>query len=189
MFVQQYKGVILLLLIFLASMWAVNNEPEQDLFQGQAKLERSADHFAVDYSKITMNKSGMPENKLYADFVAHYSNNKETELTRPVLTVNKGKLPPWVIRSKTGIIADDGESIFMRGQVFIDRAKADHIREVNIKTSNLHIQPKKNYAETDEWAELISGLDTISGVGMKLYYQDPLYIELLANVKGKHVYE
>jgi len=63
------------------------------------------------------------------------------------------------------------------------------VREIKIKTSNLHIQPKKNYAQTDEWAELVSGLDTISGVGMKLFYQDPLYIELLAKVKGKHVYE
>jgi len=189
MFAQQYKGVVLLLLIFLLSMWAVNNEPEQSLDQNSAQGVRSADHFAKNYSKIMMDKSGLPENKLYADFAAHYSDNKETELTNPLLTINKGDLPPWIIRSKTGVIADDGRTLFMNGQVYIDRAGAKNVREVNIKTSNIRIQPKKNYAETDEWAELVSGLDTISGVGMKLFYQDPLYIELLANVKGKHVYE
>lgn len=189
MFAQQYKGVILLLLVFLASMWAVNNEPEGDLEHDSARVEHSADHFAVNYSKTTMDTTGRPENKLYADFAAHYGDNDETELTSPVLTINKGDLPPWIIRSKSGIIAGDGDTIFLNGQVYIDRAGAKNVREVNIKTSNLYIQPKKNYAETDQWAELISGLDTISGVGMKLFYQDPLYIELLANVKGKHVYE
>ena len=189
MFVQQYKGIILLLLVFLASIWAVNNVPEQEVGQYQSQAERSADHFAVSYSKITMDEFGQPENILYADFATHYSDDDETELTSPVLSVNKGDLPPWVIRSKTGVIADDGRTIFLSGQVYIDRAGTENVREVNIKTSNLRIQPKKNYAQTDEWAELVSGLDTISGVGMKLFYQDPLYIELLAKVKGKHVYE
>ncbi len=189
MFVQQYKGAVLLLLIFLGSMWAVKNEPDQDIYQDQAKVGRSAAHFAVDYSKVTMNGSGLPESHLFADFAEHFSDNNETELTRPVLTVNKDNLPPWIIRSKTGLVADDGRSILMSGPVYIDRAGAKNVREVKIKTSNLHIQPKKNYAETDEWAELVSGLDTISGVGMKLFYQDPLYIELLADVKGKHIYE
>ena len=189
MFVQQYKGAILLLLVFLVSIWAVNNEPEQGRGQEPAQAERSADHFAVSYSKIMMDESGQRDNKLYADFAAHYSDNSETELTKPVLTVYKVESPAWVIHSETGVIADDGSNIFLNGQVFIDRARAENVREVKIKTSNLHIQPKKNYAQTDEWAELVSGLDTISGVGMKFFYQDPLYIELLAKVKGKHVYE
>ena len=189
MFAQEYKSVILLLLVFLASMWAVNNEPEQSLNIEPARVEHSIDHFAVTYSKIKMDKSGRPENKLTADLSAHYSDSDEAELTRPVLTIIKIDSPPWIIRSETGVVADDGSAIFMSGQVFIDRAGTNNVREVNIKTSNLRIQPKKNFAQTDEWAEMVSGLDTISGVGMKLFYQDPLYIELLANVKGKHVYE
>ena len=189
MFAQQYKGAILLLLVFLLSIWVVNNEPEQILGQDSIQKEHRADHFALNYNKITMDKAGRPANKLYADFAAHYGDNDETELTNPLLTVYKGDLPPWIIRSKTGVIADDGDMVLMHGQVYIDRASAKNVREVNVKTSNLRIQPKKNYAETDEWAELVTGLDTISGVGMKLFYQDPLYIELLANVKGTHVYK
>ena len=189
MFIQQYKGAILLLLVFLISMWAVNNEPEDSLDQQSVQVEHSTDRFAVSYSKIMLDESGRPKNILYADYAAHYSDSDETELTKPLLTVNKGDLPPWIIRSKTGIIADDGELLLMNGQVNIDRAGTEKVREVNIKTSNLRVQPKKNYAETNEWAELVSGYDTISGVGMKLFYQEPLYIELLANVKGSHVYE
>jgi len=189
MYTQQYKAIFLLLLVFLVSMWAVKNEPEQGLKYKSERVEHSADHFAVDYIKIDMDELGLPENQLTADFAAHYSDNGETELTRPVMIVDKGDLPPWIIRSKSGIISADGRTVFMNGKVFIDRASAEGVREVNVKTRNLQIQPEKNYAETDEWAELVSGLDTISGVGMKLYYQDPLYIKLLANVKGSHVYK
>ena len=189
MFIQQYKGAILLLLVFLISMWAVNNEPEQSLDLKSTQVGHITDRFAVSYSKIMLDEFGQPKNKLYADFAVHYSDSAETELTKPQLIVKKGDLPPWIIRSSSGIITDDGQLLLMQGQVNIDRAGAENVREVNIETSNLRIEPKRSYAETDEWAELITGLDTISGVGMKLFYQEPLYIELLANVKGSHVYE
>lgn len=189
MYSQQYKGAALLLLIFLFSMWMAKKEPAHGLKYKTEKLEHSAEHFAVDYRKITMDKSGVPENHLSADFAAYYSDNGETELDSPVMTVNKGHLPPWVIRSQSGVISANGQTLFMNGKVFIDRAGAENVRQVNVKTRNLRIQPERHYAETEEWAELVSGLDTISGVGMNLFYQDPLYIELLANVKGSHVYE
>lgn len=189
MYSQEYKGVALLLCIFLLSMWAVKNKPERVQEYQQEQLEHSADHFAVNYSKTNMNEAGLSENSLMADFAAHYSDNSETELTRPVMTINKANLPPWVMRSKSGIISADGRTMFMNGEVMIDRAATEKVRKVSIKTRNLRIQPERYYAETDEWAEMVSGLDTISGVGMKLFYQDPLYIELLANVKGRHVYE
>ena len=178
-----------MLLVFLISMWAVNNEPEQSLDLKSTQVGHITDRFAVSYSKIMLDEFGQPKNKLYADFAVHYSDSAETELTKPQLIVKKGDLPPWIIRSSSGIITDDGQLLLMQGQVNIDRAGAENVREVNIATSNLRIEPKRNYAETEEWAELVSGLDTISGVGMKLFYQEPLYIELLANVKGSHVYE
>ncbi len=189
MFVQQYKGVILLLVVFLGSLWAVNNPPEQDISEKSQLAEHVADHFVVAYNKVEMDESGFPASKLIAEFAAHYIDNDETELTSPVLTLFKSESPPWVMRSRTGVIKAGGDKIFLAGKVYINRTGSESVREVNIKTSELHIEPKRNYAQTEAWAELVSGLDTISGVGMKLYYQDPLSIELLANVKGQHVYK
>ncbi|NOQ64108.1 MAG: LPS export ABC transporter periplasmic protein LptC [Methyloprofundus sp.] len=187
---QQYKGGLLLLLIFLFSMWAVNNEPDEQVKQEtRQRVEHSIDHFAENYSKLTLDKSGEPANKLTAKLVKHFSDTDETELTTAVLIVNKGDLPPWKIRSEKALLADDGSAIFMQGKVFIDREAVKNVRGVHIKTSELHIQPKKDYAETAEWAELVTGLNTLSGVGLKLVYKDPIYIELLADVKGKHVYK
>lgn len=186
---QQYKGAIFLLLIFLTSMWAANYSDDKRVIEPLETVVHSADHFAVNYSKTQMSELGVAKETLDADYAAHYSDNDETELTKPIMTLYQGLLPPWVIRAQTGIVTSGGEKIFLQGRVTIDRAAAETVREVNIKTTNLRVEPKRNYAETDDWAELVSEADEMSGIGMRLVYQDPLYIQLLANVKGKHVYE
>ncbi len=188
MFAEQCKNFFFLLLIFLISMWAVNYAPDQEIEKRPITMDQNAEYFALSYSKIQMNEFGLTDSKLTADFAANYSGDIGTELTSPEMIVYKKDMPPWVIRSKTGHISADGKKIFMNGQVFIDRAAAEGVREVNIKTTNLRVLPDQNYAETDDWAELVSGLDRISGVGMELFYQDPLYIKLLANIKGLHEY-
>ncbi|OQK17126.1 hypothetical protein AU255_04285 [Methyloprofundus sedimenti] len=188
MFVEQCKNFFFLFLVFLISMWAVNYATDQDTEKSLVTKDHNAKYFAVSYSKIEMNEFGLADSKLTADFAANYNGDIGTELTNPEMIVYKKVAPPWVIRSKTGHVSADGNKIFMNGPVFIDRAEAEGVREVNIKTSNLRVLPERNYAETDDWAELVSGLDRISGVGMELFYQDPLYIKLLANVKGLHEY-
>ncbi len=189
MMLQQYKGAIFLFFIFLVSMWAANRGDDKGAQKPLKKVEHSADHFAVNYSKTQMSELGVAKEKLDADYAAHYSDNDETELTKPVMTLYQDLLPPWIIRAQTGVVTSGGDKIFLQGQVFIDRAAGESVREVNIKTTNLRVEPKRNYAETDDWAELVSETDMMSGTGMKLLYQDPLSIELLANVKGRHVYE
>lgn len=188
MVAEQYKNFSLLLLVFLISMWAVNYSPEHKIAPQPIAMKHNAEYFAVGYSKTQMNESGLADNTLTADFVANYSDNIGTELINPRITIFKQDAPPWVVRSEAGHISPDGNQIFMNGLVFIDRAVAENVREVNIKTSNLRIFPNRNYAETDDWVELVSGLDSISGVGMELFYQEPLYIKLLNNVKGLHEY-
>jgi len=188
MFAEQCKNFFFLLLIFLISMWAVNYAPDQEIAIRPITMDHNAEYFALGYSKIQMNEFGLTDNKLTADFAANYNGDIGTDLTSPEMIVYKKDAPPWVIRSKAGHISADGKKIFMNGQVFIDRAAAEGVREVNIKTTNLRVLPDQNYAETDDWAELVSGLDRISGVGMELFYQDPLYIKLLANIKGLHEY-
>ena len=189
MFAEQYKNIFLLLLIFLISMLAVNYAPEQELIVQPVATEQNAEHFAVGYSKTQMDEFGWAASKLTADYAANYSGSAGTELTNPVMSMYKKASPPWIIRSKTGHVSPGGNKISMNGQVFIDRAAAENVREINVKTSNLRVFPNRSYAETDDWAEMVSGLDSISGVGMELFYQDPLYIKLLANVKGLHEYK
>lgn len=189
MFEQKLKWYVFLVLLMLGTIGLIRYAPVQKNEPQMVQEGHSVDYFSIWYRKVQMDAQGVPHDKLEAAYAVHYSDSDETELTKPVMTVYKGALPPWHIRSEIGRIEAGGEQIFLKGQVYIDRSAAESVRAVNIKTTNLRVQPKRNYAETDDWAEMVSELDTMSGVGMKLFYQELLHIELLANVKGRHEYK
>ena len=96
------------------------------------------------------------------------------------------KTPPWVIKSETGILSGDGKDLLLNGKVAIDRAKGEGVSQLTINTSVLKVKPETSYAETNEWAELISPPNKTTGTGMKLIYAQPIHLQLLANVKGKY---
>jgi lipopolysaccharide export system protein LptC len=183
------KWYVFLIAILLFSMWIINLVPELELDPQIAQNEYTTDFFSVTYSKLQMNAEGKPHDKLDADYLEHYSENGETKLTQPIMVIFNDPAPPWRMRAQTGRISSGGDSVFLEGAVFISRQAAERVRAIDIATTNLHLEPNRNYAETDDWAELVSELDTMSGVGLKLFYQDPLYIEFLANVKGRHEYQ
>ncbi len=189
MIVQGYKSTFFLLLVFLATIWGVKHTPEKQMIKVPTQTTHTLDYFSVNYQKVQMDEQGLPHDQLIADYVEHFSDNGETQLRNPVMTLYKQATPPWVTRSETGVITKGADKVFLNGRVYIDREAASNVREIHIKTTNLRIEPKRNYAETDEWAELVTELDTMSGIGMRLFYQDPLYIELLAQVRGRHDYQ
>jgi lipopolysaccharide export system protein LptC len=143
-------------------------------------------YFGIGYTKIEMNEQGVPWYKLYADRMDHYSDDNSTEMDKPVLTYYSPKKPPWVIRSETGLLTDGNEQLFLNGKVFISRDRAPGVRLVKLNTTNVRVRPKENYAETDEWAELIMPPDKVSGTGAKLYFADQIHLELLSNVRGEY---
>jgi lipopolysaccharide export system protein LptC len=74
----------------------------------------------------------------------------------------------------------------LTGKVNVERAKGEGVNQLIINTSNVRVKPETSYAETDEWAELISPPNVTTGTGMKLVFSNPINIKLLANVRGKY---
>ena len=146
----------------------------------------SPDYFSKGYTKWEMNEFGALKKKLLADEMIHYSDDGVTHLVNPVMYFINEKTPPWVVKSETGILSSDGKDLLLNGQVTIDRAKAVGVSPLTINTSILRVKPETSYAETNEWAELISLPNKTTGTGMKLTFIEPVHLQLLANVKGKY---
>ena len=146
----------------------------------------SPDYFSKGYEKWEMNESGTLKNNLLAEDMVHYSDDGTTHLLNPVMYFHTEKSPPWVVKSEPGILSGDGKDLLLNGKVSIDRAKAAGVRPLTINTSELKVKPETSYAETNEWAELISPPNRTTGTGMKLTFAQPVHLELLANVKGKY---
>lgn len=144
------------------------------------------DVFSNGYTKREMSESGQLINKLTADKMIHYSDDGTTHLTNPLIFFYNSRTPPWLVRSETGVLSADGKDLFLKGTVLVERAKAEGVRPLTINTSNVKVKPEISYAETSEWAELISASNRTAGIGMKMVFAEPIHLELLADVKGKY---
>ena len=146
----------------------------------------SPDYFSENYIKWEMNELGKLKSKLLSDKITHYSDDGTTHTIKPIMFFYNEKTPPWVITSETAILSADGKDLFLNGQATINREKAEGVSQITINTSQLKVRPETSYAETNEWAELISPPNKTTGTGMKMTYIEPIHIELLANVKGNY---
>jgi lipopolysaccharide export system protein LptC len=185
MTLRQNKLYLYLAVIAIMSWALVNLTGLDEFYHGQVPAH-SPDYFSKDYTKWEMNELGRLKSKLLSDEMIHYSDDGATHMVNPLMFFHNEKTPPWVIKSETGILSGDGKDLLLNGKVAIDRAKAEGVSQLTINTSVLKVKPETSYAETNEWAELISPPNKTTGTGMKLTFAQPIHLQLLANVKGKY---
>jgi lipopolysaccharide export system protein LptC len=188
---RDLKIYALVLLLAALSWWLVEifRFEYQTAAGSLDAAKHSADYFSKGYLRKDLNEQGRLKNELSAQSILHYSDDGITHIDKPMLTLYNADpaVPPWVVKSETGILSADGENLLLKGKVFIDRAKAKGTRQMNIRTSNLRVQPKASYAESDEWTELISPPHRTEGKGIQITFKKPIYIKLLSNVKSRYV--
>ncbi|MFI3178041.1 MAG: LPS export ABC transporter periplasmic protein LptC [Methylococcaceae bacterium] len=182
---RDYKLYLYLLIISLVSWWLVEITGLIEIMHGTVPAH-SPDYFSKSYTKWEMNELGLLKNKLIADQLIHYSDDGTTHIVAPVIFFYNEKTPPWVITSATGILSADGTDLHLSGKVHVNRDKAEGVVALTINTSELKVNPQTSYAETAEWAELISLPNITTGTGMQMTYSEPIHLQLLANVKGHY---
>ncbi len=175
-----YLGLAILVLL----SWLVADRMAPRSIRVQPAAGHQPDSFSKKFTKITMTEEGKPKNILFAEFMVHFQDDDTTELERPVFTYFNKESPPWVVHAETGFITAEGKTIRLGNNVRITRDPAPGIEPVTINTANLVIQPEIDFAQTDEYAELISNRNHISGIGLSLTFGDYKQINLHSNVKG-----
>jgi lipopolysaccharide export system protein LptC len=185
MSLAENKIYLYLAAVALISWWLVKFTGVDELYHGQVPAH-SPDYFSKGYTKWEMNELGTLKSKLLSDEMLHYSDDGSIHLVSPVMFFFNEKTPPWVVKSENGILSEDGKDLLLNGKVAIDREKAEGVTQLTINTSMLKVKPETSYAETNEWAELISPPNKTTGTGMKLTFVKPIHLELLANVKGTY---
>lgn len=174
-----------LIALALLSWWLVQNsgiiEPNKVVATGT-----NPDYFSKDYIKWEMDETGKLKSKLVAEEMTHYSDYWATHTKKPVIQFINEKTPPWIVGAETGIMSKDGKQLQLNGKVTVNRDQGEKVRRLIINTSNVMVNPETSYAETKDWAELISPPNITTGTGMKMTFKEPIHLELLSKVKGKY---
>jgi lipopolysaccharide export system protein LptC len=178
--------IYLYVIIIAAMSWWLVKLAGVDEIERASIPPHSPDYFSKGYTKWEMNELGTLKNKLLSDEIIHYSDDGNTHMVNPLMFFYNEKTPPWIIKSETGILSGDGKVLLLNGKVTVNRDKAEGVSQLIINTSMLRVKLESSYAETNEWAELISPPNKTTGTGMKLTFVKPIHLQLLANVKGKY---
>ena len=181
--VQFYCYIALLAIV---SGWLVKLSESDRTQSPILQKSHSAEYFSSGYVKWEMDETGHLKSKLIAKTMTHYGDDQTTHLQTPKLTLINQDTPPWLIAAEVGIVSANGEQIFLKGKTVIERAEAPGISPLKINSSNMRVKPEQYYAETDDWAELLSALNRTEGVGMQMNYSDPVRIKLFSKVRGKY---
>lgn len=183
---KKYIWVYGSLTLLALSSWLV-----ADWFTPKPQLAASAashrpDSFSEKFTKTLMNPSGTPKHKLSAESMVHFRDDKSTDLTKPKFVFFDDQHPPWTVRSDTGHVTANGEKILLNGNVFITRPAAPGLDPIHIVTKNMTVKPKTDTAETNEFAELTSRSNRISGIGLDVDFGQMKKVKLRSNVRGKY---
>jgi len=175
---------VTLVLLALVSKWLVESAaPETSSVNREA---HKIDYYVNNFTTTVMGAGGKPFRRLIAERMVHYPDDDTTELTSPFVTLFENKLPLWKIRSETGWLSGDGDLLLLQGKVTINRPKAPNISPVRIVTRNLRVQPKENYAETDEHITITNVDSRVESRGMQAWLTTPMRIKFTANVRGRY---
>ena len=177
-----YGYVIALAIVSgLFAKWLINEDVEY-----REAAPHSADFFSVGYKKWQMNENGDLGSHLTANKMTHYSDDGTTELVNPLMFFYNSPNPAWQIQADSGKLEKGGETLWLNGNVDIERKANSQARELIIHTSNLQVLPKTSFAQTKEFTELKSGDNITTGTGMKAAFSSPVHLELLAKVHGSY---
>lgn len=170
----------------LVEIFRLEYQPDEESLEA---VKHSVDYFSTGYRRKDLNEQGQLKSELSAQGILHYSDDGVTHIEKPVLTLYNADpaVPPWVVKSEAGVLSADGENLLLSGKVFIDRAQAEGTRQLNIKTSNLLVQPKTSYAQSDDWVEILSPPHRIEGKGIQITFKKPINLKLLSQVKSRYV--
>jgi lipopolysaccharide export system protein LptC len=148
---------------------------------------RDVDYRIKGFDVIRMTAEGDPAHRLVGTSLKHFTDDDTTELEAPRMTVFQADQPPWEIDAEQAWLSADGSVVLLTGRVLIERAGAGDAPATRIITSDLRIQPRQDYAETDEPVRVESGNDRLDAVGMQAWLRPPSRLKFLSAVEGFYV--
>jgi len=175
----------LLLMLALAGLtfWLERMVREEERIH--PSLRRHDPDFVVDRLTHTrFNLQGLVESTLAAAKMLHYPDDDSTDLVEPRMVQTKPDEPRVTMTADRGTLSQDGEEIFLYGNVLIVREARPGGFERRMRTSFLHVVQGRSIMLTDRDVVITEEDRVLSGRGME-YRNDTQELFLRERVRGK----
>ena len=175
----------LLLILALAGLtfWLERTVREEE---GAHPSNRRHDpDFVIDNLKHTrFNAQGLVESTLAAAKMLHYPDDDSTDLVAPRVVQTKPNEPRVTLTADRGSLSQDGEEVFLYGDVLVVREGGPERSETRMRTSFMHMVRAHSVMRTDRDVVITEETRVLSGRGME-YHNDTKELFLRERVRGK----
>lgn len=177
------RNVILICLVVVAvlSAWLLNRLTESESKQ-EIRTATAPDYYLENFKTTVMREDGTPRNTLNALYMAHYPDTDTSELLKPSMQLYRHKNQPYFISADKGWLTSDNKVILLKGAVEMIEYDKSGKPVLQVNTKSARVLPNQNYAETDDFAKIVSHRATITGKGMKAFFNDG-QLKVLKNVR------
>ena len=175
----------LLLMLSLAalSLWLERTVREEEGLH--PSLRRHDPDYIIDGLVHTRyNAQGQVESTLVAAKMIHYPDDDTTELVAPRMVQTKPNEPRVTVTADRGNLSQDGEEIFLYGNVHMVRDGSADRPEQRMRSSEMHIVQTRSLMRTDKDVLITEDDRVLSGRGME-YHNDSQELFLRERVRGR----
>ncbi len=171
-----------LLMSVLATGWLLLNQGAISTRPGTAR--HAPDLFVENMDLRVTGKDGSVSYRLQADAMRHVPQGDRFDLQRPVFRTLQGDRGQWQVRSNQASVTANGDTVWLRDQVEIQRLAGPNGRQLDITTSELQLRPKEQTATTDQAVVIRSNTSRVESLGMDADFGTNR-LNLRARVRGR----
>lgn len=181
---RPYFGFSLILFICLAVLiiWydkiaqPLSTAPDADFFQ-------QPDYIIENISGSRIDHDNAVHRIFFAEEMFHYLNHDITQLQQIRFLSFESNKPPFRVFADQAELHDNGEHIFLAGNVTVIRGLDEDKDKITMKTDTLHLIPNEDRVKTDNSVVITRLNTTIHAIGLELDNQTGM-IELLSRVRA-----
>ena len=142
------------------------------------------DYVVDNLTHMRFNVQGKVESTLTAAKMLHYPDDDSTDLLAPRVVQTKPNEPRVTLSAERGTLSQDGEEVFLYGNVLLVREAGPENREARMHTSFMHVVQSHSIIRTDRDVVVTEEDRVLSGRGME-YRNDTKELFLRERVRGR----
>ncbi len=175
--------LVLMLALAGLTFWLERTVREEE--GAHPSLRRHDPDYVVDNLAHTrFNTQGSVESTLAAAKMLHYPDDDSTDLVAPRMVQSKPNQPRVTLTADRGTLSQDGEEVFLYGNVLVVREAGPERPETRMRTSFMHVVQSHSVIRTDRHVVITEENRLLSGRGME-YRNDTKELFLREQVRGR----
>ena len=175
--------LVLMLALAGLTFWLERTVREEE--GAHPSLRRHDPDYVVDNLAHTrFNVHGIVESTLAAVKMIHYPDDDSTDLVAPRMVQTKPNEPRVTLTADRGTLSQDGEEVFLYGNVLVVREAGPERAETRMRASFMHVVQAHSVIRTDRDVVITEEDRLLSGRGME-YHNDTKELFLRERVRGR----